>query len=59
MDLKVGDLVKLTNTKNEVVRKILEVRDTGYTWIYPDIPSRDFWSENSNDPFFELGWEKL
>ena len=35
----------------------MEVRETGYTWIYPDVPGKDFWSENSTDPKLEYGWE--
>ena len=47
---KVGDVI----VSGEIKRKITEVRETGYTWIYPESESgEDFLSENSNDPFFE------
>ncbi len=67
MNLEVGDRVVHRQPHSEdVVREILEVRPTGYTWRYPDYPSdRDFdpisnsWmTENSNNPFLGLGWEK-
>ena len=51
----VGDVIE----RRGIRREITEVRDTGYTWRYPDIPDRDFWSENSTDPFFDLGWVKV
>lgn len=43
----------------DLVKKITEVRETGYTWSYLDVPERDFWSENSSDPFFEMGWKVI
>lgn len=55
----VGDLVKCLRPHAQgIVREILAVRRTGYTWRYPEVPDKDFWSENSNDPFLELGWVK-
>lgn len=54
---QVGDVLRGTMHNSGVECEILEVRDTGYTWRYPDIPDKDFWSENSCDPFFEWGWE--
>jgi hypothetical protein len=58
MELKVGDIVRgIARHNDKVRREILEVRPTGYTWRYPDVPDHDFWSENSNDPFFDAGWE--
>jgi hypothetical protein len=53
-ELKPGDFVE----SGGVVREITEVRPTGYTWRYPEVPDRDFWSENSNDPHFEMGWTR-
>jgi len=58
MNLQVGDIVIGTQAHNrDVVREITEVRTTGYTWCCPDIEGQDWISENSCDPFFELGWE--
>jgi hypothetical protein len=56
----VGDVMVFRREGYEpVFHEITEVRDTGYTWQYPDLPNGgDFWSENSNDPFYECGWEK-
>lgn len=54
MKLKVGDRV-VWNPDKDVIREIVEVRDTGYSWKYPDI-DKTFLSENSNDPFFEMHW---
>lgn len=54
--MNIGDKVRNIDSPN-VIRQITEVRDTGYTWIYPDIPDKDFWSENSSDPFFKFNWE--
>lgn len=54
MKLEVNDIIRL----RDVSRKIVDVRDTGYTWIYPDVPEKQFDSENSNNPFFDLEeWE--
>jgi hypothetical protein len=39
-----------------VVRLIIEKRETGYTWVYPERPDHEFDSENSNDEFMEAGW---
>lgn len=63
MNLKKGDVIDtieprfstIDNTPIDMRRQITEVRKTGYTWIYPDTPDKDFLSENSNDPFFEMG----
>lgn len=55
---KVGDTITLDNTAEVSTpfnRLITEVRDTGYTWEYPDV-NGSFLSENSNDPFLEHGW---
>lgn len=49
----IGDVL----VNGSVEREIIEVRDTGYTWRYPEAPDKDFWSENSNDPLLEWGWE--
>lgn len=48
--LCVGDRVR----RGDIVRQITEVRETGYSWVYPEIPEKNFLSENSCDPFFEL-----
>ncbi len=61
MRLKPGDVVVSTNpvwAKEEegIERRITEVRSTGYTWEYPDVPNKDFISENSSDPFFDHFW---
>lgn len=59
MKLSVGDKIIGTQSHNMgIIREILKVRKTGYTWKYPDIDEH-FISENSNDPFFEWGWEIL
>lgn len=55
---KVGDTITLDDTAEVSTpfnRLITEVRDTGYTWEYPDV-NGTFLSENSNDPFLENGW---
>jgi hypothetical protein len=52
LKLNVGDRIVSLG----IVREITAVRETGYTWRYPDKPDKDFLSENSNDPFFDLGW---
>lgn len=51
---------------NGTCREILDVCDTGYGWRYPDLDAitpaggeNYFRSENSTDPFFELGWRKV
>jgi hypothetical protein len=48
-----------------VVREITAVRDSGYEWRYPDQGEicasghiNSFMSENSSDPFLEVGWRK-
>lgn len=57
MKLSVGDTIIGTHPHNDgIIREILEVRKTGYTWKYPESDA-DFWSENSSDPFFVMGWE--
>ena len=56
--LRVGDKVRSLDFP-EVIREITEVRSTGYTWKYPDIPDVDFLSENGTDPFFEWRWERV
>lgn len=61
MKLNVGDQVQwrqLDEDGSPIIRQITEVRQTGYSWIYPDIPDQEFMSENSNMPFFENGWRK-
>ncbi len=59
MKLSVGDKIYGQQHHNKgIIREIVDVRDTGYTWKYPDHDDT-YWSENSNDPFFEFGWELL
>lgn len=50
----VGDLIE---SREGIIRRILEVRPTGYEWEYPEMPGKTFMSENSNDPFF-VWWKK-
>lgn len=64
-DWKVGDVLQ-SKRDPEVQREIVDVRPTGYSWKYPDLgettPSgvENYWiSENSSDPFFEVGWTKI
>lgn len=52
---KKNDLV----IKEQVIRKILKVLDTGYLWCYPDTPYEIFNSNNSNDVEMVLGWKRL
>jgi hypothetical protein len=52
---KVGDRIRQGN----VVKEITKVRETGYTWKYPYIPDKDWWSEARDDPFFERGWDLI
>lgn len=42
-----------------IIKKITEKRDTGYSWHYVDAPDKEFWSENSSDPFFVRTWEYI
>jgi len=60
LKLKIGDkIIGIESHNKGIVRKITEVRETGYTWEYPDSQSsNDYISENSSDPFFEFGWIK-
>lgn len=54
MKLVVGDIIE---SRAGTRREITEARKTGYTWRYPETPDAGYWSsENSSDPFFELGW---
>lgn len=68
---KVGDILFWQNpgidplTKQEytpIFRKIAQVRQTGYSWYYPEWDfeaitpggaENHWWSENSSDPFLE------
>ena len=52
-------LVKKEKGKEPIYREIIEVRETGYSWKYPDVPHRVFYSEDSSDPFFEWKWVKV
>lgn len=61
-DLRPGDLIH----HGYVFREIVDVRPTGYGWRYPehgkicpDGSENYWWSENSSDPFFVLGWKKV
>ena len=59
---KPGDLIQWTHPSGiTVVRRIVDVRPTGYGWEYPDRPSGErnyFWSENSTDPGL-YGWVQV
>lgn len=71
-ELRVGDVIacdyggprRPSQPTVTILRLITDVRPTGYTWEYLDLgadrpddePQPDFISENSSDPFFELGW---
>lgn len=64
-DWKIGDVLQ-SKRFPEVQREIVDIRPTGYGWKYPDLgettPSgaENYWiSENSSDPFFEVGWTKI
>ena len=60
MELKIGDVVRGTMQANQgIEREIVKVRKSGYDWRYPGVPDKVFASENSTDPKFELGWERL
>lgn len=63
----VGDILANKNWP-DVFYKIAVVRKTGYSWYYPQYPfegktpsgaENHWWSENSSDPFFEMGWYKV
>ena len=57
----VGDvLVKKEKGQEPIHRKIIAVRDSGYSWIYVDDEKEtEFYSEDSSDPFFEWKWVKV
>ena len=56
--LKAGDVICHSGFGTEpIFREIIECRDSGYTWRYPEVPEKYFYSEDSNDEFFEQGWE--
>ena len=58
MKLKVGDTIVGYEKYNDgIERTITEVRQSGYTWKYANDGFRDYWSENSSDPFFDWGWK--
>lgn len=53
-----GDLVKFKFAHPDyqdetVIKKITEVRQSGYSWVYADIEDSLHYSENSNDPFMK------
>lgn len=59
---KIGDILECDGLRYQIV----EVMDKGYSWKYPDDGERCangqenlFWSENSTDPFFEVGWRRV
>lgn len=56
-DWKVGDVI--ITLRSGTVRRITEVRSTGYTFEYPGSEGVDFWSENSTDPEMGsmVGWQ--
>jgi hypothetical protein len=47
---RVGD--RIVNTAG-VVREILAVRETGYSWRYPNSAGSEFTTENTDDPLCE------
>lgn len=55
MKFKKGDCI----SNGQVEREILKVLKNGYLWCYSDVPEKIFNSQNSNDPLFYLGWEKV
>lgn len=57
MVLEIGDIIVNKSFEEPIYRKIIEVRETGYSWIYPDVPDKEFYSEDSSDPFFDWKWE--
>lgn len=58
--IEIGDyVVGHVSGQLGVIRKITRKRKTGFSWIYPLGSTSDYWSENSNDPFFELGWTHI
>lgn len=63
MKLAPGDQILYKCSDRNVVLEIVDVRPTGYGWKYPDLDAvtpaggeNYFWSENSNDQFFDMGW---
>lgn len=55
--IEVGDyVIGYGASQLGVIRKITRKRKTGFTWLYPFGSRSDFWSENSSDPFFVMGW---
>lgn len=63
MDLRPGDRIQ---HPSGTIREIVDVRPTGYGWKYPeygltcpDGKENYWWSENSSDPFFDVGWVRL
>lgn len=58
-EFKAGDIIKGFGVdNNDIVIELLEERETGYTWKYPD-NDRKFESEYSTDPFFRFMWIKV
>ena len=60
MELQINDIIVMKRNPG-VIRKIKEIRDTGYTWVYVsaynhDIESQKYLSDDSNDPYFNEGW---
>ncbi len=56
MILDIGDIITNNRFQEPILREITEVRDTGYSWVYPDVPDKEFYSEDSSDPFFDCDW---
>lgn len=55
MFIKGSKIVGFGEHNKNIVKEIIEVRKTGYSWKYED-SDRVFMSENSNDPLFEQCW---
>ena len=56
---KVGDVIGYKRWPDEphsVKRRIVSVRETGYTWEYPEFPGKYFHTENSSDPLLQWHW---
>jgi len=57
MKLNIRDIIiGYQNHNMKIEKEIIAVRNTGYTWKYID-SDKKFRSENSSDPFFDLGWK--
>lgn len=55
-DWSPGDIL-VNRWAPSIRREIVDVRETGYGWRYPEEVAGEnyFWSENSSDPFLQWG----